>query len=256
MITLVIAPHADDEVLGCGILIQRRLMEGRDVHVVVVCDRAYDHQHDPELAARDRAYAVKAGERLRRVVAEASSVIGTVTPGHVLYHWLELRDEQLDNAGVLPVLKKLEPLIQDWPIAEVCCPFAGDINQDHQVVARACQIVFRASQPVAQSSRIESQLDTYAWPAKFTPTVLVYEVMSSTEQAWPVSQPLFRPNLLFPCARRHVQAKIEAMQQYESESRPYPHPRSPRAIENWAAYRGSQFGYDYGEAFMLARGVW
>jgi LmbE family N-acetylglucosaminyl deacetylase len=35
MSVLVIAPHADDEVLGCGGTMARRAAEGREVHLVV-----------------------------------------------------------------------------------------------------------------------------------------------------------------------------------------------------------------------------
>ena len=42
---------------------------------------------------------------------------------------------------------------------------------------------------------------------------------------------------------------------YRSESRPYPHPRSPEAIENMARFRGSAVGVIYAEAFFLVRDV-
>jgi hypothetical protein len=36
---LVVAPHADDEVLGCGGIIQRHVSIDDQVDVLIVCDR-------------------------------------------------------------------------------------------------------------------------------------------------------------------------------------------------------------------------
>ena len=46
-----------------------------------------------------------------------------------------------------------------------------------------------------------------------------------------------------------MEAKLEALAEYQGVMRPYPHPRSPEAIRGLAAYRGSQAGLVYAEAF-------
>jgi len=43
---LIIAPHMDDEVLGMGATIARRVGEGDEVHVCCVAHRVYDHVFD------------------------------------------------------------------------------------------------------------------------------------------------------------------------------------------------------------------
>ena len=63
--TLVIAPHQDDESLGCGGLIARKRNEGLPVHVVFITDGSASHPGHPrvspaELAGLRRAEAMRA----------------------------------------------------------------------------------------------------------------------------------------------------------------------------------------------------
>jgi hypothetical protein len=52
---------------------------------------------------------------------------------------------------------------------------------------------------------------------------------------------------------RFLERKIQAMACYESESRPFPHPRSPEALRAIAARWGSVAGLNAAEAFELIR---
>ena len=54
---LVIAPHADDEVLGCGGAIQDHVRQGRSVYVQVVSNRVIAHREAPEYIAQTKAIA-------------------------------------------------------------------------------------------------------------------------------------------------------------------------------------------------------
>src|SRR5436309_3449421 len=67
--TLVIAPHPDDETLGCGATIARKTAAGTSVHVVVVADGSRGHATDDladhsGLAARREAECRAALARL------------------------------------------------------------------------------------------------------------------------------------------------------------------------------------------------
>ncbi len=63
---LVLAPHPDDEVLGCGVLIMRKVDAGIPVHIVFATDGARSHELiQPErLIALRREEAIEAGRRL------------------------------------------------------------------------------------------------------------------------------------------------------------------------------------------------
>ena len=64
----------------------------------------------------------------------------------------------------------------------------------------------------------------------------------------------FRPNTFVDISRT-LEAKIAALRCYESEIRPFPHPRSPEAIEAIARRWGSVAGFRAAEAFELIRAI-
>ena len=52
-----------------------------------------------------------------------------------------------------------------------------------------------------------------------------------------------------------LETKIEAMALYESEARPFPHPRAPEALRALARWRGSMVGLEAAEGFEVVRYV-
>ena len=49
------------------------------------------------------------------------------------------------------------------------------------------------------------------------------------------------------------QTKVDLLDVYADEMRPWPHARSPEGIDALARYRGSQVGVDRAKAFALQR---
>jgi LmbE family N-acetylglucosaminyl deacetylase len=85
-------------------------------------------------------------------------------------------------------------------------------------------------------------------------TLYAYEVASSSEWAFQKFAPPFRPNYFVDIAGA-LEKKIRAMQVYESEARPFPHPRSPEALRAGAQHWGSVIGRPAAEAFELVRQI-
>ena len=81
MSVLVIAPHMDDEVLGVGATIARRVEDGDDVHVCFVAHRVYDHRFD---------------EAKNRVEIECAHRAQSIL-GYKAATFLSLPDERLDT---------------------------------------------------------------------------------------------------------------------------------------------------------------
>ncbi|KPL15746.1 hypothetical protein AMJ74_00780, partial [candidate division WOR_3 bacterium SM1_77] len=112
----------------------------------------------------------------------------------------------------------------------------GDLNIDHA-------ISFRASLTATR-------------PVKGCPVreLYAYEVPSSSEWSFGQFEPAFKPTV-FVDIRETLDTKVKALQLYESEVRPFPHPRSPEAIRAIAERWGSLVGCEAAEAFKLIRAV-
>ncbi|WP_419786693.1 PIG-L deacetylase family protein [Pseudodesulfovibrio sp.] len=213
---LVIAPHLDDEVLGCGCAILHHVAQGDRVHVVFAAHRVYNHAYDDTAMAIQKDHAEK-----------ARSILG--------YHgavYLDLPDERLD-ACVQDIIIPLEEAVGTINPQIVYSPFCQDNNQDHRAVAGAVQVVLRP-----MSSAVER------W--------LMYETASSTEQAPNVGAPIFAPTVYLHAASL-LEAKTAALACYEDENKPYPHPRSSEGLRALAMKRGMEAGMDMAEAFMMVR---
>ena len=79
-----------------------------------------------------------------------------------------------------------------------------------------------------------------------------YFVPSSSDWASLSSIEPFSPNVLIPI-EFELDSKMEALELYESEVRPYPHPRSLESLKIFAQYFGTISGVLYAEPFTLIR---
>lgn len=214
---LIIAPHMDDEVLGCGGTISRYVNEGHDVHVVFVAHRIYNHVFDKTANEREKECALRAKDIL----------------GYQTATFLDLNDERLDVC-LQDIIIPLETVVQKSAPDLVFLCHSGDNNQDHRAVFHAARVALR---PLA---------------TPFIKKIICYEVPSSTEQSPPSYIDYFIPNI-FVNIDETLQIKLDALKMYDRECRSFPHPRSDRAVEVLAFKRGIESGYNAAEAFMLSR---
>jgi len=220
MKALVIAPHMDDEVLGMGGTIARRMAEGDEVHVCCVAHRVYDHQFDEGKNRLEMDCAKRAKDVL----------------GYKGIHFLNLPDERLD-ACLQDLIIPLEKCIKDLRPEVVYVNHRGDNNQDHRAVFQAAMVVLRPS----------------ANPG--IRRVLCYETPSSTDQAPPLPETVFLPNC-YVNITSYLERKIEALRCYQTEARAFPHPRSEEAVKALAIRRGIESGLPAAEAFLILRERW
>lgn len=78
------------------------------------------------------------------------------------------------------------------------------------------------------------------------------EVPSATEWSLNSAMNRFTPNIFVEIGEEGVEHKLKALDFYRGVKRDFPHPRSDEAIRGLAAYRGSQSGCNYAEAFECA----
>lgn len=120
---LIVAPHADDEVLGCGGYISKN-QYSKDIHVIVVADRKECSSENHE--------NIRDIERLFKVK----------------YHLLNNTDERLDIMSSSDLTKQIESIYLKIKPTIVFIPFSNDINSDHTEVHKSCLISFRKIQNI------------------------------------------------------------------------------------------------------------
>ena len=225
MKVLVVAAHPDDEILGCGATAARLVAEGHEVHFVILGEGMTSR--NTQRADADLGQL----EDLRRYAHAAAAKVGVKSLG---LHGLP--DNRLDTVPLLDIVKIVEELVNRHSPAVIYTHHGGDLNVDHGVVHRA---VLTATRPTAGCPVRE---------------IYAFEVPSSTEWAFQRIEPAFRPNV-FVDITRTLETKIAAMECYESETRKFPHPRSPEALRAAAMRWGSVAGCAAAEAFELVRSV-
>ncbi|MEO6708099.1 MAG: PIG-L deacetylase family protein [Planctomycetota bacterium] len=216
---LVIAAHPDDEVLGAGASIARWVDEGHSVQIAILGEGA--SSRGSERDATDASVI----QRLGRRAGEACRILGAPAP-----RMLGLADNRFDTLPLLEIVQHVEGLMAEFAPELVLTHHGGDLNIDHALTFRA---VMTALRPMAGSSVRELR---------------VFEIASSTEWAFGRFGGAFRPDV-FVDVRKTLQRKLDAMACYDSETRPFPHPRSPEALEALARTRGVQVGMRAAEAF-------
>lgn len=225
MSVLVISAHPDDEVLGCGGTIAQMAREGQDVYIAIIGEGMTSRYSDRESADRDMLSGLHS----------RSHQVATFLGAKDLFMF-NLPDNSFDTVPLLNVVKVIETLIAKLEPHSVYTQHGGDLNIDHVITYRA---TLTATRPMLGT------------PVK---RVYAYEVPSSTEWAFAQFAPVFQPNVFVDIGTT-LDIKIQAMQMYESEARPFPHPRSPEALRAIAQRWGSVVGLQAAEAFSLVREV-
>lgn len=131
---MILAPHADDESLGCGGLIAELAANGRPPMVVIVTDGTGSHPLSIEYPAR-RLRALRESETLR-----AAAILG-VPADHVIF--LRLRDTAAPRSGpdFESAVATIEHLMRRHGTDVICAPWLHDPHGDHEAV----QLIARAS---------------------------------------------------------------------------------------------------------------
>ena len=222
---LVVAAHPDDEILGCGGTMTRLVREGREVRIAILVEgmsSRYAHREDADQLL------------LQHIHARAQQAADKVGAKELIL--CNLPDNRLDTVPLLDVVKTVEDLVARFRPETIYTHHPGDLNVDHGVVHRA---VLTATRPMSG----QCVLDVYA-----------FEVPSSTEWAFQRLGPSFRPNVFVDIADS-LEIKIAALACYDTETRKFPHPRSPEALRAIATRWGSVVGLQAAEAFELIRSV-
>lgn len=221
---LVIAPHPDDEVLGVGGTISKKVNQGHHVYVAILTNAC---KSDPVKFTQ---------EKLENVRNEAKSACFSLGVKDVYFE--DFPAPALDQFPGYKMAEAVAKIIKETQAHTLYIPFRGDIHNDHKAVFDACMV---ASRPVGKNYSVKK--------------ILAYETMSETEWAYPFAGEFFVPNKYEVLEFAHFEAKLKAMSHYKSQLRDFPNPRSLEALEALAKYRGSTVSADRAEAFMVIRDI-
>lgn len=219
---LIIAPHCDDEVLGCGGIISKRVVEGDDVHICIVTN---GHIGAPELFKKEGT------ERVRTEALKSHSFLGVKSTS-----FLDFPAPRLDDIPSYKLSMAIEKIVREKGVTDLYIPHRGDIHKDHRITYEAALV---AARPINKN------------PVK---RIYAYETLSETEWAAPFPDEAFIPTV-FENIDDHIDRKIEAFDFFETQRKSFPHPRSGDAIRYLASLRGSTVGFHAAEAFMLIREI-
>lgn len=124
--TLVVAPHPDDESLGCGGAISLLRRYGQHVHVVFVSDGALSHPHSRRYPA----------ERLRDLrEREALDALDILSLPSSCTSFLRLPDRDVPSTGIpgfAEAVARLRAVVEDVCPATVLTPWRRDPHPDHR----------------------------------------------------------------------------------------------------------------------------
>jgi LmbE family N-acetylglucosaminyl deacetylase len=150
---VVFAPHPDDETLGCGGTIAKKLNEGYYVSVVFMTDGRYSLS-EIGMSAASTPFEMKAIRR--EEAAHAMKILG-LQEKNLLF--LDFEDKTLEK-NERTVEKRVAEILTDASPIEVFFPQAKEYNIDHRVTNR---IVRRA----IEKSRVNSTEFQYVIAWKF-----------------------------------------------------------------------------------------
>lgn len=217
--TMVLAPHPDDEVLGCGGVLAALADAGCETHVVIAT------------IGQPPAYPAEQVAALRQEAARAHEILAVTK-----VHWLDLPAARLDTVAHADLNAAIGAAVSRVAPETLLLPFPGDIHRDHQLLFESALVASRPAGP--------------SYPRR----ILAYETLSETNWNAPGLTPGFTPTS-FVDIRATLQRKLDAFAAYGSQVRSFPAERSVDALEALARLRGATVHRHAAEAFVMVREV-
>ncbi|HLL65630.1 MAG TPA: PIG-L family deacetylase [Micromonosporaceae bacterium] len=217
---LVVAAHPDDEILGMGGTIAKHAYENRAEVAVLWITEGSSTQYP-------------GNEEIQRLkFEEAEAAARKLGVSHCWQR--DLLDMRLDMTPHIEVNRVVEDAVRSFE-PEVVYTVHPDVNMDHRTVFHSVMV---ATRPYSGSS---------------VRRVLSYATTSGIEWTPPFQQ-TFAPNSFVDISGTLAQ-KVSAFECYTTETRPWPHPRSSRAIQTTAEHWGTWIGRPAAEPFVLVREI-
>ena len=212
---LIIVPHADDEVLGCGGLIEKACRHGNLVKVIISTVGNTNFIHSGKL--------VTSKTRIDEVT-EALNYLGCNNL-EIMY---TDKDGMLDTVPQKELITALDKYINDICPTMVFIPYPS-FHQDHRTLFYACMAALRPN-PKNQFKLVAMfEYPLIAWQHP--------KIGDLGELYLDISE--------------DINKKIGALQKHCSQIREEAYLISPEGTKAWANKRGLEIGVDYAEKFYI-----
>lgn len=219
---LILAPHADDEALGCAGVIQKYIHHNSLVRIVIVSlTLSVSKRYNKEI----ESYTQYQGNNRLLELQQAMKSL-QLTDFHILFpdHSKEPRyDGMLDTLPRAAIVARIEEQLEQFCPTVLYIPSITK-HQDHEVTHQAA---VAAARP-------------YYWNG----SIIVYETDGELH---------FQPNLYIPLTEQEMLIKLEALRAYQSQIVNSRHPVHTETLLHKAKFRGNQIYEEYAEAFQVIR---
>ncbi|MCT8987251.1 PIG-L deacetylase family protein [Shewanella phaeophyticola] len=217
---LIVAPHADDETLGCGGSILKFVQAGYEVHWLLVTGMSKSSGFTTtQIATRKKEIAAV-----------------TLAYGFSSINELMLPAGQLETLPMNHIVEPISDVVSKIKPEQVFTVYRNDAHTDHKIVFDA----------------VMSATKSFRYP--FVKKVLAYETLSETDFGLKPEDGGFKPNVFIDVSLQ-LEKKLTILEMYPSEIAPFPFPRSRKALESLAYVRGVQANVEAAEAFVLIKEI-
>lgn len=215
---LIIAPHADDEILGCGGSIVKH-KENKDIVYVLILTNASKGNRSK--------YSDKYIKIIRNEALEAHKYLNIDNT-----FFENLPAPQLDQFPLFKIADIIRDYLLNLKINTIYIPNYSDSHIDHKLIFEA------------------SLVSTRPFNGNMVKNIFAYETLSETEWSFPYQEYVFKPNYFNELSKRQLMNKINSFKFYKSQLKNKNHTRSAESIDLQAKFRGSSIGRKYAEAFF------
>ena len=217
---IVIAPHPDDETLGCGGTLLKHKENHDEIYWLIVTSMK-----------EEDGWETSEVEKRRDEINEVSNAYGFKKTFN-----LDFPTTKLNLIPINTLVASIAKVVDGVKPHTIYIPNRSDIHSDHRKV-------FESAISACKSFRM-----------CFIKKMLMYECLSETEFAPSLQENAFSPNY-FVDISKVFEEKINILKGYKSELQEFPFPRSEINLRALASYRGATANVAAAEAFVLVKEI-
>ena len=211
---LVIAPHPDDESLGCGGILSK--FKNKSIYWIIIT----------KLYPKKNNYSQKLIDQKNNEINKVMKKIGVKK----LFR-LDFEASSLNKGNLSKLIDQLSLILKKIKPDTIFAPYLHDAHSDHYFCTYALNHILKS------------------FRYNFIERCYLYETLSETNFNFGKNKK-FSPNVYFDISK-NINSKLGLIKIYKSEINKHPFPRSLKSVKSLALLRGSEAGYNYAEAFQL-----